>query len=282
MKHIHKLQLLSRKKWIKISIGVFIGVLIGTLLPDRNHAADQQHPRDYAEIAASGTIHATTEYNQLSFRVEDDTLAGFHYELIEAFARDHGLKVSVQPEMSFERRMEGLASGTFDVIATGMLVTSELKDSLLLTSPILLSRQVLIQHRADLMPDSSMFVRSQLDLAGRTLHVVKGSPSILRIHNLANEIADTIYIKEVEKYGPEQLIALVAHGDIDYAIADEHLARALADSLPQLDIHTAISFTQFYAWGVSHRSPDLLDSLNGWLQRFKQGAEYKRIYKHYF
>ena len=116
--------------------------------------------------------------------------------------------------MSFDKRLEGLATGEFDVIAYGILATRDLKDSLLLTTPIVLNKQVLVQRKA-ISPTDSLFVKSQLDLAGKTLHVVKGSPSILRIRNLGNEIGDTIYIKEIDKYGSEQLISLVAHGDID-------------------------------------------------------------------
>ena len=183
--------------------------------------------------------------------------------------------------MSFNERLEGLAEGRYDVIAYGLLATSELKDSLLLTATIVLNRQVLVQRKMD-SPDDSLFVRSQLDLAGKTLNVVKGSPSILRIRNLGNEIGDTIYINEIEKFGSEQLIALVAHGDIDYAVCDEAIARSAADSLPQIDINTAISFTQFYSWGVSKQSPVLLDSLNSWLERFKTKKEYKKIYRKYY
>ena len=40
---------------------------------------------------------------------------------------------------------------------------------------------------------------------------------------LSSRIGDTIYVEEIEKYGPEQLIALVAHGDIDYAVCDESI-----------------------------------------------------------
>ena len=49
-----------------------------------------------------------------------------------------------------------------------------------------------------------------------------------------------------------------------------------------IDINTAISFTQFYSWGVSKQSPVLLDSLNTWLERFKKGKEYRKIYKRYY
>ena len=56
----------------------------------------------------------------------------------------------------------------------------------------------------------------------------------------------------------------------------------IGDSIPQIDINTAISFTQFYSWGVSKQSPILLDSLNTWLDSFKKGKEYKKIYKRYY
>lgn len=239
------------------------------------------HPRDYAAIAKEGILRVATEYNSIGFFVDGDTISGFHYELIQAFARDKGLKAEITPLMSFDERLKGLSEGRYDVIAYGILATSELKDSLLLTSPIFLNKQVLVQ-RKEREENDSLYIRSQLDLARRTLHVVKGSPSILRIQNLGNEIGDTIYIKEIEKYGSEQLIALVAHGDIDYAVCDESIARTAADSLPQIDINTAISFTQFYSWGVSKQSPVLLDSLNTWLDKFQQGEEYQKIYQKYY
>lgn len=271
---------MKKSKILKYILLGAVAALIATFLLPRKEKP-QGHPRDYAEIAADGTLRAATEYNSISFYVDGDTLSGFHYELIEAFARDHHLKVAISPEMSFNERLEGLAEGKYDVIAYGILATSELKDSLLLTAPIVLNRQVLVQRKTDI-PDDSLFIKSQLDLAGKTLHVVKGSPSILRIHNLGNEIGDTIYVKEIDKYGSEQLISLVAHGDIDYAVCDESIARAAADSLPQIDVNTAISFTQFYSWGMSKQSPVLLDSLNTWLNRFKEKREYQEIYQKYY
>ncbi len=132
------------------------------------------HPRDYAAIAKEGILRIATEYNSISFYVDGDTVSGFHYELIEAFARDKGLQAEIIPLMSFEERLKGLAEGRFDVIAFGILATSELKDSLLLTTPIVLNKQVLVQRKATEESDS-LYIHSQLDLAQRTLHVVKGS-----------------------------------------------------------------------------------------------------------
>ena len=77
-----------------------IAAFIATFFFKEGEAA-KGHPRDYAEIAAEKIIRAATEYNSISFYVDGDTLSGFHYELIEAFARDHGWKAAITPEMSF-------------------------------------------------------------------------------------------------------------------------------------------------------------------------------------
>lgn len=271
-----------------LRIGIYAGiallamVLLILLVPRKVPTPQPVPPRyDYADIATKGILRAALEYNSISMFIDGDTLSGFDYELIEAFAHDHGLQVAIMPEMSFDKRLEGLASGTFDVIANEIPSISPFKDSLLLTTPIVLKKEVLVQRKAT-SPTDSLFIKSHLSLAKRTLHVVKGSPAILRIHNLGDEIADTIYINEVEKYGPEQLIAMVAHGDIDYAVCDEGIARAAADSMPQIDISTDISFTQFYSWAVNKHSPVLLDSLNAWLERFKQSKDYEEIYRRYY
>lgn len=272
---------MNKKKLLKYLVLGIVATLIATfLLPSKEKQVT--HPRDYHEIAGEGTIHVATEYNSISFFVNGDTLSGFHYELIEAFARDHSLKTVITPEMSFKKRLQGLAEGKFDVIAYDVLATSELKDSLLLTHPIALNKEVLVQRKPHTSQDSALFIKNQLELAGKTLHVVKDAPSILRIRNLSHEIADTIYIKEIEKYGPEQLIAMVAHGDIDYAVCNESIARMAIDSLPQIDISTDISFTQFYSWAVSKQSPALLDSLNTWLDTFKKTQTYKKLYQKYY
>lgn len=265
------------KKYSLFASGVILaGICIVWL--NRKPANETYHPRDYEEIIRSGVLRVVTEYNAVSFYVDGDTVSGFHYDLIRAFARDKGIKAEIVPEMSFAKRIEELESGKFDVLANSTLITTESKDSILFTHPIVLSKQVLVQRKVT----DSLFIKSQLDLARRTLYVVKGSPAILRIRNLGNEIGDTIYVEEIEKYGSEQLLAMVAHGDIDYAVCDETIARASIDSFPQLDINMDISFTQFYSWGVSRYSPVLLDSLNAWLDNFKEGEEFQTIYRKYY
>lgn len=269
---------MKSRGYIKYLILGIISAIIAVYFTEKGSSKGK--PRDFAEIKKSGVLRVVTEYNSLSYFVNKDTISGFQYELANAFAKAKGLRLEIVPEMSFDKRLEGLSNGSYDIIAYDMLVTSELKDSILLTLPIQLNKQVLVQRKAG--ANKTPYIKSQLDLAHKILHVVKGSPSILRIRNLSNEIGDAIYIKEVEKYGSEQLMAMVAHGDISYAVCDKSIAYASIDSFPQLDIHTDISFTQFYSWGVSKKSPALLDTLNSWLKTFTKSKEYQRIYKKYY
>ena len=267
-------------KYLKYGIMGVIAVSLSAILFKPEPQASEPAPRSYEEIIRSGVLRAVTEYNSISYHAQADSIGGLHYELLQAFAESKGLKTEITPEMSVEKRIEGIQLGTYDLLANNVLISSERKDSLLFTSPILLSRQVLVQRKPTEMNDQN-YINSLLDLAGKTVHVVKESPSILRIHNLSNEIGDTIYIKEIEKYGQEQLLAMVAAGDIDYAVCDESIALTAANDLPRLDFETTISFTQFYSWGVNKENTILLDSLNAWLDSFKQTEAFQKLLKKY-
>lgn len=268
-------------KYLKYGMmGAIAVALSAVLFTPKQQEVPTSSLRGYDEIIQSCTLRAVTEYNSISYFVEDDTIDGLHYELLRAFAKEKGLVVDVTPIMSIEKRMEGLQNGSFDILANNVLITTDRPDSMLYTHPILLSRQLLVQRKAQDENDT-IHIKSLLELANKTVHVVKGSPSVYRIKHLSNEIGDTIYIKEIEKYGQEHLLAMVANGDIDYAICDEGIAQASINNFPELDIETAISFLQFYSWGVYYHNTVLLDSLNAWINRYKQTRNYQKLMKKY-
>ncbi len=239
------------------------------------------HPRNYDEIKESGILRAVTDFNSISYYITDDTIQGFDYELLHAFAQEKKLKLELVPEISFKKRLQDVIAGKYDLLASGTVITADSRDSLLFTRPLLLSKQVLIQRKKS-SDDDSTYIENQLDLAGKTLYTCKNSPAILRLNNLMDEIGDTIYIHEIDHYGPEQLLAMVAGKDIDYAVCDLSLAEASVNDFPNLDINTDIGFNQFYAWGVNKQSSSLLDSLNCWLDTYKTSREYEKLYKKYF
>ena len=125
-------------------------------------------------------------------------------------------------------------------------------------------------------------IRNQLDLAGKTIYVQENSSFVERLRNLSNEIGDSINIVEIPDYEVEQLIDLVANGEIPYTVCDENMARINTNFYDNIDVETAISFPQKIAWAVRPTSNDLLDVVNNWLINFKKTKQYKRIYRKYF
>ena len=75
---------------------------------------------------------------------------------------------------------------------------------------------------------------------------------------------------------------MVETGEIEYAVCDQQIAKALQARLPHVDCQTDISFTQLQSWAVRKSSPILLDSLNSWLQQLKQSGLYEAIFNRYY
>lgn len=267
-----------RNKIIRIAILSFIGVLIYFIWGKAKNS--DQH--DWKEIEKSGVIHISTSYNAIDYFFRDDSIQGFQYEVIQAIFKDKPIEPIVTPVVNFSDQLSELLTGHSDLIASSLPVSSDLKELVNFTSPILKNRQVLVQRKDSTALADTIFLDNQVKLGKKNIYVVKNSPAILRLKNLSNEIADTIYIHEVERYGQEQLIAMVAHGDIDYAICDERIATLALDSIPHLDIELAIGFTQLYSWAVNKDTPELLDSLNTWIEQFTNSPKYQEIYSKYY
>ena len=70
------------------------------------------HPRDYAAIAKEGIIRVATEYNSISFYVDSDTVSGFHYELIQAFAWGQRTQNRNNTYYEFRRAVGRIKRGT--------------------------------------------------------------------------------------------------------------------------------------------------------------------------
>lgn len=257
---------------------VVLGMLMLLFLQKRTSAPQA---RDYTEIREEGILRMTTEYNQTGYYVHGDTIMGFQYELAQAISQLTGLEVQIQLEMNLSKSFEELAAGHCDIVARNIPVTTEMKDFYLFTDPILLNKQVLVQRAPD-ANEGKEPIRNQLDLARKTLYVPQDSPALLRLKNLEQEIGDTIYVVQDPLYSSEQLIIMVAHNEIDYAVCDRQIALRALEQFPDIDIETDISFTQLHSWAVRKESPVLLDSLNSWLQQIRDNGLYDEIYGRYY
>ena len=242
----------------------------------------QEIVRDYDEIRQQGILRVVTEYGELGYMpdLENDTARGFQHGLLRMLADSLNLKIEILVENSFDKSVKALKRGDYDLIAKNIPITTELREKIAFTDPILKNRQVLVQRnrRAN---NNVQPIRNQLDLGGKTLYVPQNSPFLLRLRNLAKEIGDSIYIEHIPNYEAEQLIILVAKGDIDFAVTDEWTAKNAQRNFPEIDILTAIGFTQPEAWAVRKSSPELLEIVNFFINSQLESGEINKLYQKY-
>ena len=129
---------------------------------------------------------------------------------------------------------------------------------------------------------NKQLVRNQLDLANKTVHVMKKSSFVGRFDSLIDKIGYSINIVEFADYDVEQLITLVSKGEIEYTVADKEIAMLNQAYYPNIDIKTAVSFPQKQAWAVNKNNKELHTEVNSWINSIKKTNRFAIIYKKYF
>lgn len=243
---------------------------------------------DLEVIRKEGVLRVTTNFNSTNYFIYRGQPMGFHLELLKLFANHVGVELEIFATNDLEENFTCLLyDKECDIIALDLTVTHSRSQLVDFTEPHSQTRQVLVQRLPSdwySMQSSEIednLIRNQLDLAGKTIHVQRNSAFVARLEHLMEEVGDTIYIEEVDKE-VELLIEMVANGDIDYTISDEHLAQVNENYYANIDIKTPVSFHQNLAWAVRKGSGDLLDAINKWMAHFKETPKYANIYNKYF
>ncbi len=220
------------------------------------------------------TIDVAIEYSPISYYTFDDTLGGYHYDLLRLISQVAHRPIKFHPIVTLHKGLDGLHSGAYDLLVAQFPTTAQNREHYCFTQPVYIDQQVLVQR-------AQTAIHSQLELAGDTVHVVKGSPMVERIAGLSREIGDTIHVVTDDTYGPEQLVMMVAAGDIKYAVVNKSIARLLAKKITNIDTSIDISLSQFQAWALDKNNTALRDSLNSWLDKIGQ-KQMSALQQHYF
>ena len=236
----------------------------------------------------SGKLRAVVDYNSTNYFVYRGRPMGFKYDLLQHLAADMGVNLEISVSNNLKETFNGLKKGRYDLIAKNLTVTKKREETIEFTVPLEETRQVLVQRKPKNWQNMSKLaiedslVRNQLDLAGKRIHVQKNTSYYRRLVNLSDEIGAEINIVEDTIYGVEQLVAMVAEGEIDYTVCDENVAKVNQSYYPNLDIATPVSFPQNIAWAVRNDSGEWLKYLNNWIRNFKKTSEFRVLYRKYF
>lgn len=262
---------------------------IKTISEDISKKTKQLINKDLKEIKADGKLKVITSYSATSYFLYRGQAMGFEYELLERFAESMDLELEIVIAKDLDNLIEELNQGNVDLVAHGLTITEERKKTVTFTQPLYLTKQVLVQKKPDNWRQmkwtqiENALVDDVIELIGDTISVRKNTSYFERLDNLSQEIGGEIYIDTVQgSYATEEIIKMVADGEVKYTVADKNIAKINASYYPILDVDVPISFSQRVAWVVRNDSPELLKAINDWLTEIKKGVDYYVIYNKYF
>lgn len=236
---------------------------------------------DLSDVIDSGRLSVVTDSSSMGFAVEKDSVYGFQYEIIKAFADSLGVELEISEQNDVKKAIESLKEGEYDIVANLVPMTTELKDGVIFSKTIMNSRQVLVQR----IPADSLQqipVKKQYELANDTIYMPYNSVYKMRIKNLADEIADSIHILEIKNVSTETMVRMVSQGKIKNTICSAQLAEKLKRQYPNIDISLPLGFTQEHGWVLNSKSALLAEKLNEFLSDFVGSSAYWELYRKYY
>lgn len=234
--------------------------------------------RDIEDIKRIGVLTTVTDFNSTNYFIYKGEPMGYQFDMLQAFAQHIGVKLELIAENNLDEAFQMLENGEVDIFANNLTITAKRKENFLFTLPHSTTRQVLVQKKGvGYNP-----IRTPLDLGDKIVYVQEGSVSAQRLKNLSEENGTQVIVVEMPKYEADELIELVANGEIDFTVCDEDVARVNSFYFDNIDIDTPVSFDQNLAWAVNKKSEGLQEALNEWIQSFAQTAEHRIIKGKYY
>ena len=230
-------------------------------------------------LQEKGKLVAVTNCEIINYNTSSSKPSGFEYELLSDFCKANNLELEMRVNENLDSCYCLLDSCEVDIVAIGIGSNKAMKRRFLLTNPILMQRSVLVQRlpkdwnkMSTANEVENQLIRSSVDLAGKTIHLPKGSHEVKLIEHLSDQIGDTIYVVECDSMNSVDLVQAVASGEIDYTVVEEYVARRASIGLRGLDTKLNVSVEQPLCWAVRNHDGDssLVMALNSWIDGFEQ------------
>lgn len=218
------------------------------------------------------SLHVAVELSNLTLSTSGDTIEGFSFEVLEQICSIKSLPLEYNVFNDIEDLL--YSNNDFNIFISNLPITKQVKDTFLVTRPLFTDRQVLVQNKNTA---NKHLITSPEQLAGDTVWIPQRFAIMQRLENLQREMGTEFLIIERDDLTEEQLIILIALGEISRGVASEYIALNLLKEYPNLDISTGLSFSQYRSWILNPGDSILCDSLNSWLDEFMKTKQFEEL-----
>lgn len=263
--------MLNHKSPLSIISVILLIIIIGTGYSCKSTQAEEKS-------LLPDTLNVAVELSAMTLTTNGDTISGFSFEILEKICELHKIPYKIKVFNNIADALSDNQSNEFDLFVSNLPLTANIKERFLTTKPLYIDKLILVQNN-NIGSDS--IISRQMQLAGKPVWVIKNEAVAERLNNLSQEIGERIVIVETEDISEEQLVILVALGEIPRAAVSSLTAFPLLDTYKNIDTSVELSFNQFKSWILSQRDSILRDSLDLWLEDFKTSPEFADLAKKY-
>lgn len=226
------------------------------------------------------TLRVATLYSPTTYFIYRDEPMGYDYSLVSDFAKAKGMVLDLRVARSMGEAVAMLDSGSVDLLACEVPITSQYKGRVLACGPEMLTSQVLVQPKVKGAPA----ITDVTQLPGHDIYVESGSKYEQRVRNLNEELGGGINIHAIDSDSliDDDLIAMVSDGRIPLTVVNRDVARLNATYYPDIDVSLDVSFPQRAAWGVAPGRAWLADSVDTWMATADARRDNDDLLKRYF
>lgn len=211
-------------------------------------------------------LNVGTVYGSQIYITTGQGEAGFDFEMASRFAEYLNLDLAMKPYSNIKDLYQALDKGEIDLIAAGLTDTATRRENFRLGPPLYRVNQVLVYKQGTHPPKHI----SQLK---ESITVITDSSFVETLAQLQHTYTELTWEQEKDK-DSEELLAMIARGEIPYTIADSTTFEINRRYMPELRAGLVLKEKQAIVWLLPAKNSDRLMSslLSFWHDEKRNGS----------
>jgi membrane-bound lytic murein transglycosylase F len=243
------------------------------LISDKRLASvEDTYGGDLEAIKKRGVLRVAMPNNSSSYFIYRGQPLGYQYEMARQLART--LRVRLQPVAPplHTDMLLLLEAGRVDLIAAVLTVTPERQVRVNFSEPLLEIRETLVQ------PANTVAITNLDALAGKSIHVRRSSSYWTTL----KRIAGVRVVAVDENLETETIMDQVGRGDVPLTVADSNIVERFLTYRDDVQGKLVLGDTKPLAYAVRQDAPKLLEAVNQFVTKNRDGKFARRMYRKYF
>ena len=218
---------------------------------------------DFFDIIKQGKLRilTTRDYTAADYLPRRRSPLAEQQRIAEEFALSHGLRPELVIVKNFSELIPSLVAGRGDVAISNLTINEPRLKKIAFSVPLdHVNEQIIVAH-----DDQS--IQRVRDLDGKSVMVNRGSTFWEALKWLKQKRYPDIEILEIpDEVNTEDVLDMVARGDIDATILDSNVMEIYESYREDLRVAANFSSKRDIGWGIRKNAPQLLSEINRYLQ----------------